>query len=310
MKKLLSVAAGFLIVMVLILLGVDLFVSSQKPSFVVTPSLPEKKVSPSPSPLIDSNKETVQEPDKSSVTPSDQEANSSLTSVVPTPSVDSDLNLPQEPGIRSAQIKLRDGSTIVGDVFLDKLKFQTPYGDLNLTLKNFLEIQDNMVKMRDGSVFIGDFLTKTIKVKTKQGELYVDLEKVASLKTPLEDTPSQEVEAPKVAQESISFSAIEEKMPPVSDQIPSSKKENKIPEEVADKPSAPEKEKEPTKGIVAIKAGNLNVREGSGETFKVITKLKKGEEIEILESSNGWYKVKLPTGQTGYVATRFIKLKK
>jgi len=196
-------------------------------------------------------------------------------------------------------------------------------------MKDLVAIANNRVKMKDGNVFTGDFLTKTIRIKTKHGDVDVDLDKVAALNTQSENPTAEEAEEPDTVQEkgtpstqeTVESRAVQEKTssaPGKEKKSPSSpselseqnqppEKENKVVANVSEKVSPSKKEKKPLKGVVNIKTGSLNVREGEGETFKVITKLKKGDEVEILESSDEWYKLKLPDGRTGYAAARFIK---
>ncbi|HWP49047.1 MAG TPA: SH3 domain-containing protein [Candidatus Limnocylindrales bacterium] len=329
MKKLLVLAMGFLLITVLILLGLDFIASRKKPPLVtenkgaIQPP-PEKKVIPSPVP-----KGKTQEPTGRSPA-SDQTVAPSATPTVPPPTTNLNPEISQEPSIRSAQIQLRDGTSIKGDIFLDRLKIRSPYGDLALDMRNVVTVQNNKVKMNDGNVFTGEFLTKTMKVKTRHGDLDIDLEKVAELDARPLDTSPPKTEEPNTGREKPpsgvgmkekkpsevpspseekTTAEIEEKKPsPVTSEVSDQSKENTLPnssEKTA--PPPPRKEKKPVKGITNIKTGTLNVREGEGETFKVLTRLKKGEEVEILQSSGEWYKVKLPDGRVGYVSARYIK---
>ena len=59
------------------------------------------------------------------------------------------------------------------------------------------------------------------------------------------------------------------------------------------------------KGIV--KANSLNIRNGAGTSYSVITKTSNGTVIDLLEkSSNGWYKLKLPNGSIGWASSDYI----
>ncbi len=333
MKKLLVLAMGFLLITVLILFGLDFIASRKKPSLVtenkgaIQPP-PEKKVIPSPVP-----KGKTQEPTDRSPA-SDQTVAPAATPTVPPSTTNLNPGISQEPSIRSAQIQLRDGTSIKGDIFLDRLKIRSPYGDLALDMRNVVTVQDNKVKMNDGNVFTGEFLTKTMRVKTRHGDLDIDLEKIAELNAqPLDtSTPKTEEpntgrekppstagvrekkpppgpsEAPGPSEEKTTTNIQEKKPPPATSEVSDQSEENTLPnpsEKTA--PPPPRKEKKPVKGITNIKTGTLNVREGEGETFKVLTRLKKGEEVEILQSSGEWYKVKLSDGRVGYVSARYIK---
>lgn len=51
----------------------------------------------------------------------------------------------------------------------------------------------------------------------------------------------------------------------------------------------------------------LNVRTGPSTSYKVITSLKKGTKITILEQKNGWYKIKTSKGY-GWLSGNYVKL--
>ena len=50
-------------------------------------------------------------------------------------------------------------------------------------------------------------------------------------------------------------------------------------------------------------ASTLNVRTGASTSNSVLTKINKGTTVDVLESSNGWYKIKLLNGQIGWVSS-------
>ena len=60
------------------------------------------------------------------------------------------------------------------------------------------------------------------------------------------------------------------------------------------------------KGTVNTSA--LNVRQGAGTNYSIIGKLYKGDVVNILSSSNGWYKIELSNGSTGWVSSQYITL--
>ena len=55
-----------------------------------------------------------------------------------------------------------------------------------------------------------------------------------------------------------------------------------------------------------VTASALNIRSGPSTSYGVVTKAYKGESVEILESSNGWYKVKLSNGTIGWGSSDYI----
>lgn len=65
---------------------------------------------------------------------------------------------------------------------------------------------------------------------------------------------------------------------------------------------------EGSKGTVKVSDG-LRVRESNNTSAKVLTSLTNGQEVEILETSNGWYKIKA-NGVTGWVSSDYVVVNK
>lgn len=61
-----------------------------------------------------------------------------------------------------------------------------------------------------------------------------------------------------------------------------------------------------TKGKVT--ANVLNVRSGVGTQHSIVGKLQKNTVVDVLDSSNGWYKVKLSNGQEGWCSGDYIQV--
>ena len=59
-------------------------------------------------------------------------------------------------------------------------------------------------------------------------------------------------------------------------------------------------------GIVTASA--LNVRSGPSTSYTVTTKLYKGNKVTILETSNGWMKIKTSNGTIGWVSSSYIEV--
>ena len=57
-----------------------------------------------------------------------------------------------------------------------------------------------------------------------------------------------------------------------------------------------------------VTANSLNVRSGASTSYSIIGKLTKGKEVEILSSSNGWYKIQYSENQSGWVSADYISL--
>ena len=59
-------------------------------------------------------------------------------------------------------------------------------------------------------------------------------------------------------------------------------------------------------GYGKVTASALNVRSGAGTNYSVVTKAYQGDKVELLESSNGWYKIKLSNGKVGWASSDYI----
>ncbi|MDU1539640.1 MAG: SH3 domain-containing protein [Paeniclostridium sordellii] len=78
-----------------------------------------------------------------------------------------------------------------------------------------------------------------------------------------------------------------------------------------EKPETPETPEKPEQAVVkntgVVTATNLNVRSGYGANYSKIGMLKNGDKVEIVESKNGWHKIK-HNGGYGYVSGDYIKV--
>lgn len=61
--------------------------------------------------------------------------------------------------------------------------------------------------------------------------------------------------------------------------------------------------------IGIVNARTLNLRSGAGTNYSVISRLKRDESLNIIEESNGWYKVKTSSGLVGWSSSKYISLK-
>ncbi|WP_052356575.1 C40 family peptidase [[Clostridium] dakarense] len=59
-------------------------------------------------------------------------------------------------------------------------------------------------------------------------------------------------------------------------------------------------------GYGTVTTSTLNVRSGAGTSYSVIGKVNKGDRVELLASKNGWYKIKLSNGSTGWASADYI----
>jgi uncharacterized protein YgiM (DUF1202 family) len=59
--------------------------------------------------------------------------------------------------------------------------------------------------------------------------------------------------------------------------------------------------------MVRVAASALNVRTDASSNAEVIVQVKRGDRLLLLEANESWMKVKLPSGQTGWAASRFLE---
>ncbi len=55
-------------------------------------------------------------------------------------------------------------------------------------------------------------------------------------------------------------------------------------------------------------SSSVNVRKGPGTTYEVVTTVKKGEVVTLLDDSGSWYKIKTAKGKEGYISGEYVKL--
>ncbi|HEX6099788.1 MAG TPA: SH3 domain-containing protein [Thermoanaerobaculia bacterium] len=59
-------------------------------------------------------------------------------------------------------------------------------------------------------------------------------------------------------------------------------------------------------GTVRVTASALNVRAEASTEAGVVTQVKKGQALDVLREDDAWVKVRLASGETGWVASRFV----
>lgn len=52
----------------------------------------------------------------------------------------------------------------------------------------------------------------------------------------------------------------------------------------------------------------LNIRSGPSTNYTILTQVKLGNKLQILEKNNGWYKVKLSNESTGWASSYYISM--
>ena len=63
-------------------------------------------------------------------------------------------------------------------------------------------------------------------------------------------------------------------------------------------------------GVVVISStetGWLNVREGAGRNFEIVTKVYPGDSFKVLAQEDGWYQIALSDGKQGWVLASYAK---
>ena len=60
-------------------------------------------------------------------------------------------------------------------------------------------------------------------------------------------------------------------------------------------------------GTVVTSGGRLNMRKSTAEKSKIVTKIKNGKTVEVLDHVDGWYHIRFD-GKEGYVKEQYIKL--
>ncbi len=77
-----------------------------------------------------------------------------------------------------------------------------------------------------------------------------------------------------------------------------------VPEPVAPPPPVVQEEK--VIGKVRVTASALNVRAEASTDASILTQVKKGQSLDVLREGESWVKVRLASGETGWVAARFV----
>ena len=60
--------------------------------------------------------------------------------------------------------------------------------------------------------------------------------------------------------------------------------------------------------IGTVTATSLNVRSGPSASYTIVTNVKKNEKVNILQSSNGWYKIETTSGKQGWASSSYISI--
>ena len=59
--------------------------------------------------------------------------------------------------------------------------------------------------------------------------------------------------------------------------------------------------------ILSTPTSTLNVRSGPGLNYNITTKINPGEKYQLLDEKTDWYKIKLGSGETGWISSQYAK---
>ncbi|HUP46151.1 MAG TPA: SH3 domain-containing protein [Thermoanaerobaculia bacterium] len=62
----------------------------------------------------------------------------------------------------------------------------------------------------------------------------------------------------------------------------------------------------PDLGSGRVTATALNVRADASTDAEVLTLVRRGDELSLIEEHDGWYRVRLPSGESGWVSARYV----
>lgn len=60
-----------------------------------------------------------------------------------------------------------------------------------------------------------------------------------------------------------------------------------------------------TLNIKETEIGYLNVRDGAGTIFEIITTISPGDTVEMIDENKAWYKIKIDDNTTGWISSRY-----
>lgn len=90
--------------------------------------------------------------------------------------------------------------------------------------------------------------------------------------------------------------------PAQSDTEPATEEDGTADEEPAEATPAPASV---TLTIKETETGTLNVRDGAGTIFEILTTISPGDTVELLDEDKNWYKIKVDDNTTGWISSRY-----
>ncbi len=74
----------------------------------------------------------------------------------------------------AATFKMKDGTSIEGQLAERTIKMKTSYGEASLKAQDVVFYHDGTLKLRDGNTLQGIILNRSLKVKTPSGSFVID----------------------------------------------------------------------------------------------------------------------------------------
>ena len=62
----------------------------------------------------------------------------------------------------------------------------------------------------------------------------------------------------------------------------------------------------PSPNVVYVRTRALNMRSGPGTNWSIVTTLSEGTALTVLETGNGWHRVRTSNGEEGWVSARYV----
>jgi hypothetical protein len=90
------------------------------------------------------------------------------------------ISLAFSSAVLAATFKMKDGTTLEGQLAERSIKIKTSYGEANVKAQDVVSYEDGIIKLRDGNTFKGVILNRSLKVKTSTGSIAIDPLKLLS----------------------------------------------------------------------------------------------------------------------------------
>ena len=58
---------------------------------------------------------------------------------------------------------------------------------------------------------------------------------------------------------------------------------------------------------VEVQGSTVNIRQGASTSSRIISTVKRGDKLEVIEKTGSWYQIKTESGRTGWVHSSLVK---